>query len=312
MSFMRHVHNAASRSLRHVAEASVGFTLIELIVVIAILGILIAIAIPTIRGFLESSREQAYEADRRVIQLAVDAYYYSPSNERFNNDRQYPIMGKRYQNPAKDDRGFAETHARLHLEKCTSNAMDDPIEFVYEDKYDEQPPPDHPVLGTSGGTPIWTEGTGANHDDQRNDPSADRRLLYCPLEGDAETDSESESSGRDSEDRPDHWLAVAVTTQGEECNLVGDTGCVVISTRDYLIDFCELVRGGFIEDIPESASNDHDRECAGGPRGTDMAESTPTQDHGSYTWYVDTNGKVQSLYFFLPTEDRRGYRDAYP
>ena len=312
MPFMHRVQSAARQALRRVTESGDGFTLIELIVVIAILGILIAIAVPTIRGFLENSREQAYEADRRVIQLAVDAYYYSPSNDRVDNKRQYPIMGKHYQDPAKDDRGFADTHARLHLEKCTGDDADDPIEFVYEDKYDEQPPPDHPVLGTRGGDPIWTEGTGVNHDDQRNDPSADRRLLYCPPEADAETDSESESSGRDSEDRPDHWLAVAVTSQGDKCNLVGDTDCVVISSRDYLIDFCELVRGGFIEDIPESASNDHDRECAGGPRGTDMAESTPAQDRGSYTWYVDVNGKVQSLYFFLPTADRTGYRDAYP
>lgn len=310
MRFMRRTRGTAGRFIRRATTSDDGFTLIELIVVIAILGILIAIAIPTIRGFLDSSRKQAYEADRRVIQLAVDAYYYSPSNKRFNNDRQYPIMGKRYQDPAKDDRGFAETHARFHLDKCVGDDADDPIEFVYEDKYDDDPLPGHPVLGTRGGAPIWTEGTGANHDDLRNGPLADKRLLYCPPEADAETDSDSETSDRDSEDRPDHWLAVALTTQGEECNLVGDTGCVVISTRDYLIDFCELVWGGFIEEIPQSASNDHDHQCIRG--GADTAESTPTQDRGSYTWYVDVNGKVQSLYFFLPTENSNGFRDVYP
>ena len=295
---------------RQVTESGDGFTLIELIVVIAILGILIAIAVPTIRGFLESSREQAYEADRRVIQLAVDAYYYSPRNERFNNDRQFPIMGKRYQDPAKDDRGFAETHARLQLEKCEGDDADDPISFVYEDKYDEQPPPPHPVLGTRGGTPVWTEGTGANHDDVRNDPSQDMHLLYCPPK--SEPQGDSETSDEDSDDRADHWLAVAVTTQGTECIRESDIGCIVFSSRDYLIDFCDVVWKGFIEEIPRSASADHDHECtAPGSEDTDET-TTPDVQRGSYTWFVDVNGKVQSLYYFLPTADRTGFRDVYP
>ena len=131
MRFMHRIRSATCKALRRVAESGDGFTLIELIVVIAILGILIAIAVPTIRGFLENSKEQAYEADRRVIQLSVDAYYYSPRNERFNNDRQYPIIGKRYQNPVEDE-GYIETNARLRLDKCEGDAADSPIKFEYD------------------------------------------------------------------------------------------------------------------------------------------------------------------------------------
>ena len=309
MRFMHRIHGSR-QALRRAAASRDGFTLIELIVVIAILGILIAIAIPTIRGFLDSSREQAYEADRRVIQLAVDAYYYSPSNERFNNERQYPIMGKRNQDPATDDRGFAETHARLHLEMCDGDAADDPIEFEYDEKYlADSPLPHHPVLGTRGGTPIWKEGTGANLDNFRNSPSRDRGLLYCPPPPDS--DSDADSDGGDSDDQYDHWLADVVKPDGSECNPESVSGCIVISSRDYLIDFCELVWKGFIEEIPRSASADHDHECIRG--GADSEGSTSTEEErGSYTWYVDVNGKIQSLNFFLPTENSLGYRDAYP
>ena len=310
MRFMRRIQTALSQALRRVATSGDGFTLIELIVVIAILGILIAIAIPTIRGFLDSSREQAYEADRRVIQLAVDAYYYSPNNDRVENKRQYPIMGKRNQDPATDDRGFAETHARLHLEMCEGDDANDPIEFEYDERYiTDSPLPPHPVLGTRGGTPIWKEGTGANLDGVRNDPSRDRGLLYCPPL--TEPDGESDSAESDSDDQADHWLASVFTTQGTECSPASEAGCIVISSRDYLIDFCELVWGGFIEEVPRSASADHDHECIRG--GADSESTAATEvDRGSYTWYVDVNGKIQSLYFFLPTENSTGYRDAYP
>ena len=311
MWFMHDLRNKARRAHRRVVDSSDGFTLIELIVVIAILGILIAIAVPTIRGFLDNSREQAYEADRRVIQLAVDAYYYSPNNERFNNERQYPIMGKRNQDPATDDRGFAETHARLHLEFCDGDEADDPIKFEYDEKYVVEPSslPAHPVLGKRGGTPVWKEGTGADLDNVRNNPSRDRGLLYCPPIDEPDSDSESDDS--DSEDQADHWLAHLVKPDGSECDPNVDTGCIVISSRDYLIDFCELVRGGFVEEIPRSASADHDHVCRVG--GTDSDVPTPTEEErGSYTWFVDINGKVESLYFFLPTDRRTGYRDAYP
>ncbi len=302
MRVIHQVHNAARRIRGRIDESNDGFTLIELIVVIAILGILIAIAVPTIRGFLENSREQAYEADQRVIQLAVDAYYFSPRNERYNNDRQYPIVGKRHQDaPVPEGSVSPDSNARFYLGSCEGLPANSPINF----EENEGRPPENPLLGTKGGTPIWLDGTGVYSDDVRNDPSRDKKLIYCPPR------EESDNIVRD-EDRFDHWQAIVVTTQGEACNPVGTTGCIVISSRDFIIDFCELERAGFIEDVPESASADHDLACAG-PSGAETDESSSLdEESGSYTWYVDDAGKVQSLYFFLPTDDRRGYWGVYP
>ena len=50
-----------------------GFTLIELIVVIAILGILAAILIPTVGGFITSAHNSAYKADAHTAFTAAAA-----------------------------------------------------------------------------------------------------------------------------------------------------------------------------------------------------------------------------------------------
>ncbi len=51
-----------------------GFTLIEIIIVLAVLGILAAIVIPNVSGFIGTSKERGWQADKNVLQAAVDSW----------------------------------------------------------------------------------------------------------------------------------------------------------------------------------------------------------------------------------------------
>ncbi len=84
-----------------------GFTLVELVVVIAILGVLAATATPMVSNFLGKSKEQAYNADRATVQSAIDAFYSSPINPRGRVASMYVHFPRRKGAPGiADNRGF--------------------------------------------------------------------------------------------------------------------------------------------------------------------------------------------------------------
>ncbi len=51
-----------------------GFTLIEIMIVLAVLAILAAVIVPNVAGYLGRSKERAWDADRNILQAAVDSY----------------------------------------------------------------------------------------------------------------------------------------------------------------------------------------------------------------------------------------------
>lgn len=59
------------KNLKNLKKNKKGFTLIEIIVVLVIMGILLAIAVPSVLGYVNKAREQEYLADARAAYLSA-------------------------------------------------------------------------------------------------------------------------------------------------------------------------------------------------------------------------------------------------
>lgn len=62
---------------KNLKKSKKGFTLIELVVVIAILGILAAILVPVISGFIETANQSADNANARLVYQAAAMWFAS-------------------------------------------------------------------------------------------------------------------------------------------------------------------------------------------------------------------------------------------
>ena len=73
-----------------------GFTLIEILIALALLAIISAVVIPNVVGYMGRGEEQAYKADIKIIQGAVDAYYADPLKRVLTGvnkgKKQYPLQ----------------------------------------------------------------------------------------------------------------------------------------------------------------------------------------------------------------------------
>jgi prepilin-type N-terminal cleavage/methylation domain-containing protein len=62
------------KKVKEMMKSDNGFTLIEMVIVIAVMGILIAILLPNLVGFMGSSKTKSCEGSAKVVTAAVTGY----------------------------------------------------------------------------------------------------------------------------------------------------------------------------------------------------------------------------------------------
>ena len=74
------------RFARRLRRGEKGFTLIEMLIVVAILGVLSAVAIPSVGNFVNSGKQKAYDTELHSVEMAAMAMLVDSKDGTINNN----------------------------------------------------------------------------------------------------------------------------------------------------------------------------------------------------------------------------------
>ena len=209
---------AIIKTIAKILRGQRGFTLVEMVTVVAIMGVMAAVAVPMVNSQLGKARDKSYLQDKALIQTAVDSFFTAADNTRHQGQRQFPILGSTLSSG--NDLTSSLTRDTVLTSFTTGSGTFEILTTI----------PLNPLRGTGGGEPKWRDGN-ADGQRQSEDNLNDR---------DATVANDISKGGG--------WYVDDVTFQGST---------FAVDSRDYFIDFSLLVGQNLIANVPESASPDN-------------------------------------------------------
>ncbi len=295
------------KNIAKILRREQGFTLIEMVTVVAIMGVMAAVAVPMVSSQLSKTREKSYLQDKVMIQTSVDSFFTAADNERFLGQRQYPLLGVGVTGTNDD-----WTQTFVNVGGVPTLDKDGNVVVTGLQAEDNLTISGNPLRGSKGGLPKWRDSGGASADDNR--ALIDDELIPAGtgdseenLNAEFETFNPSRSTTFELDAQFDEdgneIVAGAITQLNSDGNarspsLTGESGGwyvekvsfqskdFAVDSRNYFIDFDLLVKAGLLQKVPDSASLDN----GGGE-----------DSRGSYSWFVTESGQVESLFFFFPS-----------
>jgi prepilin-type N-terminal cleavage/methylation domain-containing protein len=117
-----------------------GFTLVELLIVVAILGVLAAVVIPNVVGLMGRGGKQAYQTDSEVIQLATSTFF-SDVHGGWGNSTGIIYWGN-----------SSDTSNGKHLYPCALAGQNQPYVKLSDTEFDAAPYNTNPLVLNFSGT----------------------------------------------------------------------------------------------------------------------------------------------------------------
>ena len=251
-----------------------GFTLVELLIVVAILGILAAVVIPNVVGLLGRGGKQAYATDLNTIQLGAAAFY-----SDIHTGWVDPPMGTG-DDVAGGSPGVTTTYDNNHWgDTRAGNVTDDPTGYIMPGHY-------YPTEIAKVQNHWLTIDVSQMDPEQANNP-----LIV--------SDVASHTAALDEEIQAHAiWMGQLINAAASS-TVNGGNGTV----ERYLVSPLNGESDLYLNDYPASANTNPAMNGDPDPNSTKS---------GGYTWIVGKNGAVYGAYQKATDEWYAGFSGSYP